>query len=185
MHILLIGGSPTDRSRTQILLDNAADWLGHRGVKTLIWRATDVPADVLLHAKFNDPAIAQFRAEVAKADGIVIASPVYKAAYTGILKALLDLLPERAFEHKVVLPLMTAGSANHLLALDFSLKPLVAALKAEEIISGVYAQDTQIHYADSEHAARIDDSVEQRLHANLDAFYQALQRRPQLQQAVA
>ncbi len=185
MQILLIGGSPTTRSRTQILLDHAAEWLTHRGAETLTWRVTDIAAEVLLHAKFNDPSIIQFCADVAEADGIIIASPVYKAAYTGVLKALIDLLPERAFEHKVVLPLMTAGSANHLLALDYSLKPLAAALKAEEIITGVYASDKQIHYASADHDASIDRDVSQRLESNLDAFYQALRRRPQRQRAVA
>ena len=185
MQILLIGGSPAQRSRTQILLDHSAEWLEHRGAQTLTWRATDIPAEVLLHAQFSHPSIAQFREDIAQADGIIIASPVYKAAYTGILKAIIDLLPERAFEHKVVLPLMTAGSANHLLALDFSLKPLVAALKAEEIISGVYASDQQIHYPDANHPARLDDDVKRRLHDNLESFHQALQRRPAQQKAVA
>ncbi|WP_241622277.1 NADPH-dependent FMN reductase [Rosenbergiella australiborealis] len=185
MQILLIGGSPADRSRTQILLEHSADWLSHRGAKTLTWRATDIPAEVLLHAQFSHPTIAQFREDVAQADGIIIATPVYKAAYTGILKALIDLLPERAFAHKVVLPLMTAGSSNHLLALDFTLKPLVAALKAEEIISGVYTCDQQIHYGDATHPAQIDEDVKTRLHDNLEAFHQALKRRPLQQQAVA
>jgi len=185
MQILLIGGSPAQRSRTQILLDHSADWLSHRGAQTLTWRATDIPAEVLLHAQFAHPSIAQLREDVAQADGIIIASPVYKAAYTGVLKAMIDLLPERGFEHKVVLPLMTAGSANHLLALDFSLKPLIAALKAEEIISGVYASDQQIHYPDADHPAKIDEDVKRRLQDNLESFYQALQRRPSQQQAVA
>jgi len=166
-------------------LDHSSEWFAHRGAQTLTWRATDIPAEVLLHAQFSHPSIAQFREDIAQADGIIIASPVYKAAYTGVLKAVIDLLPERAFEHKVVLPLMTAGSANHLLALDYSLKPLVAALKAEEIISGVYASDKQIHYPEANHPARIDDEIKNRLHENLEALYQALRRRPAQQRAVA
>ena len=35
---------------------------------------------------------------------VVIATPVYKAAYSGILKAFLDLLPQDGLDGKLVLP---------------------------------------------------------------------------------
>ncbi len=56
------------------------------------------------------------------------------------LKTLLDLLPERALQGKVVLPLATCGcTLAHLLAVDHALKPVLSALKAQEILHGVFA----------------------------------------------
>jgi FMN reductase len=49
---------------------------------------------------------------------------VYKAAYSGLLKTLLDLLPQCALAGKVVLPVVTCGSPAHVLAIDYALRPL-------------------------------------------------------------
>jgi hypothetical protein len=58
---------------------------------------------------------------------------VYKASFSGALKTLLDLFPERALEGKVVLPFATGGTIAHMLAVDYALKPVLSALKAQEI----------------------------------------------------
>jgi FMN reductase len=81
---------------------------------------------------------------VAEARGLIVATPVYKAAYTGSLKALLDILPPQAFRNKTVLPIATGGSPAHMLVLDYSLKPVLGALGASDILQGVYATDGQI-----------------------------------------
>ena len=178
MRILLISGSPVAISRSQILVDTARQWLNLKGAETRLVKVSEINAQALIQAQFSHPEIRQVIEQVASADGIIVASPVYKAACTGVLKTLLDLLPERALENKVVLPLMTAGSQAHLLALDYSLKPILGALKAEEIINGVYACDNHIQYASSSHPTLIADEILDRLEQNLGAFWQALQRRP-------
>lgn len=178
MHIVLIGGSPTTTSRSQILLETARQWLNQEGAETTLIKVSEINALALVQAQFTHPEIRHVIDQVASADGIIVASPVYKAACTGVLKALLDLLPERALEHKVVLPLMTAGSPSHLLALDYALKPILSALKAEEIIQGVYACDNQIQYPSGAYPATLNDEIYQRLEQNLESFYRALQRRP-------
>jgi len=43
-----------------------------------------------------------------------------------------------------VLPLATGGSLAHFLALDYALKPVLAALGARDILDGVYATDAQL-----------------------------------------
>ena len=64
-------------------------------------------------------------AQVANAQLIVVATPVYKAAYSGLLKVFLDLLPQTALAGKTVLPLATGGSPHHMLALDCALRPVL------------------------------------------------------------
>ncbi|MFY2980449.1 NAD(P)H-dependent oxidoreductase, partial [Klebsiella pneumoniae] len=85
------------------------------------------------YARFDNPALHTLNEQLAGADGLIIATPVYKASFSGALKTLLDLLPERALEGKIVLPLATGGTIAHMLAVDYALKPVLNALKAQEI----------------------------------------------------
>jgi len=178
MNIVFLSGSPSDRSRSALLLDYARQWLAKAGIQETLIKVSDLDAQALVSADFKHPDILQVIKQVQHADGLVIASPVYKGAYSGVLKTLLDLFPERALENKVVLPLMTAGSHAHLLALDYALKPLLGAMKAEEIINGIYAVDTQIRYAQDGNPAEIAPEIIDRLEQNLQAFLSAIQRRP-------
>jgi FMN reductase len=61
---------------------------------------------------------------------VVVATPVYKAAYSGLLKVFLDVLPQTALKGKLVLPLATGGSPHHMLALDYALRPVLQSLGA-------------------------------------------------------
>ncbi len=87
--------------------------------------------------------------ELQKADGVIVGSPVYKASYSGVLKALFDLLPQDVLQDTFVLPVMTGGSSSHLLALDYALKPLLATVKAHSL-KGLYFQDSEISKTGSE-----------------------------------
>ncbi|PKQ39641.1 NADPH-dependent FMN reductase [Pseudomonas sp. YY-1] len=178
MHVVLLSGSPAARSRTELLLDYVRQRLEAQHVEVSLLRVRDFPAEDLLHARFDSPAVQQLQAVVASADGLVVGTPVYKASFTGALKVLLDLLPERALAHKVVLPLASGGSPAHLLAVDYALKPVLAALKAQEMLSGVFAVDKQIAYPEGELPAQIDDELRERLDESLEQLAAALARRP-------
>nr|MDP9125329.1 NAD(P)H-dependent oxidoreductase [Pseudomonadota bacterium] len=97
----------------------------------------------LVRADFDEPAIRRAREQVAAARLVVIATPIYKASFSGLLKTFLDLLPQDALRGKTVLVLGTGGSAAHLLALDYALKPVLAALGARHILDSIYAVDAQ------------------------------------------
>ncbi|KAI1690900.1 NADPH-dependent FMN reductase domain-containing protein [Ditylenchus destructor] len=75
---------------------------------------------------------------------VVIATPIYKAAYSGLLKIFLDLLPQDGLAGKSIWTLATGGSLAHLLALDYGLLPVLSALGARSHIDGVYAADAHI-----------------------------------------
>ncbi|BAU74964.1 NADPH-dependent FMN reductase [Metapseudomonas furukawaii] len=178
MHVVLLSGSPSARSRTELLLEYASQRLQGHGLEVSLLRVRDFPAEALLYADFASAAVQQLQAVVASADGLVVATPVYKASFTGALKVLLDLLPERALAHKAVLPLASGGSPAHLLAVDYALKPVLAALKAQEMLPGVFAVDKQIAYPEGGAPARIDDELRERLDESLDQLLAALARRP-------
>ncbi|MBV6287822.1 NADPH-dependent FMN reductase [Pseudomonas aegrilactucae] len=178
MLVVSLGGSPSLRSRSGVLLDRAKHWLHHQGVEVVTFQVRDFPAEDLLHARFDSPKVQHFLQMVAQADGLVVATPVYKASFAGALKTLLDLLPERALEHKVVLPIATGGSIAHMLAVDYALKPVLSALKAQETLQGIFADDSQIAYGEGSAAAQLAPALEQRLNESLEQFYSALARRP-------
>jgi FMN reductase len=163
MSVLLIAGSPSERSRSAALLDRVGRLLA-AGRGALIERLSirDLPPQALLLADLGHPAVQEVTRKVAEARAIVVATPVYKAAYSGVLKLLLDLLPQTAFKDKVVLPLATGGSPNHMLALDYALRPVLQSLSARHILPGVYATDAQVALT-PEDAYVIHPDIEARL----------------------
>jgi FMN reductase len=146
MSVLLISGSPSPTSSGARLLYHIGERLASQGHHCSRLLVRDLPAEALLHANFSDPAIVRALAQVAAADAVVIATPVYKAAYSGILKAFLDLLPQEGLDGKLVLPVATGGSQSHMLALDYALRPVLAALNARFILPSIYSTSDQLHW---------------------------------------
>lgn len=166
MSVLLIAGSPSERSRSAALLDAVAQRLQFRGVRTERLQIRDLSPQALILADFGNPSISHALGRVAKADVVVVATPVYKAAYSGVLKVFLDLLPQNALAGKTVLPLATGGSPNHMLALDYALRPVLQSLGAKQILPGIYATDAQVAVSESgayevnaDIGQRLDDAV--------------------------
>jgi len=167
--VLSLLGSPSIRSRSAALLGELEQRLaagpgGPRAVARLVLR--ELPADALLRGDASERGIAAAVGAVAEAQLLLVATPIYKAAYSGLLKAFLDLLPQDALRGKTVLPLATGGSIAHLLALDYALKPVLSALGARDILDPVYATDAQIprhetlgYSASPEVVARIDSAL--------------------------
>ena len=111
------------------------------------------------------------------AHGIIVATPIYKASFSGLLKAALDILPQYAFVGKVILPLGTGGSLAHMLALDYALRPVLQSMGARHIVQSHFVLDTllsadgsQISLEDSNFAGlrRARDHFMHSLTENLD-----------------
>lgn len=149
MYVVALLGSPSRPSRTARLVDAAIPLLREQGVETVVISVYDFTAEDILYGRFDSPAIKNLQQLVKQSAGLIVATPVYKAAYAGALKLLLDVLPEGALEHKPVLPLVSGGTAAHLLAVDYAVKPVLGALKAQEIHSGVFAVESQLSVSPS------------------------------------
>jgi FMN reductase len=167
--ILLISGSPSIPSRSGALLEYAAERLGAEGLTTELTSVRDYPAEDLILGKFDSPAFEVTKRLVAEARGLIVATPVYKAAYTGALKALLDILPPQALRNKTVLPIATGGSAVHLLVLDYALKPVLGTLGASDILQGVYVTDSQLQLGEKGYAF-VDEEIRKRFDRELDSL---------------
>lgn len=176
MTILLIAGSPSIPSRSTRLLHHAGERLASLGHRCSKLHVLDLPAQALLQADYNNVDIKLAKAAVEQADAVVIATPVYKAAYCGILKAFLDVLPQDGLAGKLVLPLATGGSQSHMLALDYALRPVLSALGAKHVLPSIYATDAQIGWA-ADKGLSLDPAIAQRLSngvEQLSAYLHAL-----------
>ncbi len=168
--VVTIGGSPSTPSRTQRVLDYASEVLQADGISVSSILLRDIPAEALFFGRATDNAVLASRInQLESATGLVIATPVYKAAYTGVLKAFLDQLPENVLVDKVVLPIALGGSPAHTLMLDYSLKPVLSALGARLVVDGVFIPQRALRVPDSG-PIELDDDIEKRLHAALQCL---------------
>ena len=76
---------------------------------------------------------------VLTADGLIAASPTYKASYSGLFKQFFDVIDESALENLPTVVAATGGSPRHSLVLDTALRPLLSYLKALVLPLGIYA----------------------------------------------
>jgi FMN reductase len=174
--ITVLSGSPSPSSRTRLLSAWVADWLGKKGFDIHALDVRDLPAADLFEAKLDGPEVKRAVQAVADAHGVVIATPVYKAAYPGVLKAFLDLLPQLGLTGKIVLPLAVGGSLAHVLAIDYAMRPILSSLNALHITGGLFFLDKQLERTD-EGGVRIDPGMEDKLKLLLQSFADSVRMR--------
>ena len=80
-------------------------------------------------------------AAVEQADIVVVATPVYRGAYTGLFKHFFDFIDQDALIDKPILLAATGGSERHALMIDHQLRPLFSFFQARTLPLGVYATD--------------------------------------------
>ncbi len=165
--VLALAGSPSTQSRSSTLLTHAVARARELGFTVEEIGLRDLPAEDLIGGAYMGEAAIALRERVARASALLVATPVYKASFSGGLKTVLDLLAERSLTGKVVLPLATGGSPAHLLALEYSLKPVLSALGARHILAGIYATEGQVSPAKPLGEA-VDPLIAGRLDAAVD-----------------
>ena len=84
------------------------------------------------------PEVDSLIAAVAESDLLIVASPTYKATYTGLLKAFLDRYGSDGLKGTTAIPLMTAGSDLHGLAPEVHLRPLLVELGSSVPTRGLF-----------------------------------------------
>jgi len=146
--IATISSSPSDPSRTDAVLEYVTKRLISHGhdITPIVLR--DLPADPLLRGDADHPGIAAAVKTLESADAVVVTTPVYKAAYAGLLKVFLDLLPQYALKGKTVLPLATGGTPAHVLVIDYALRPVLTSLGAGAIGQGWFVLSSHIRLYD-------------------------------------
>ena len=145
--VTVISAGTGEPSSTRML----ADRIAHRSVELL--RETGTPASVgvielaPLAVDIADATVAgfpsgQLRAaiqQIASADAIIAATPVYKAGISGLFKSFIDVLDDDLLIAKPVLLAATAGSGRHALVIDDQMRPLFAYMRALTLPTSVFA----------------------------------------------
>jgi FMN reductase len=99
--------------------------------------ATDIAN--ALTAGFPSAALREVIGELAAADAVVAATPVYKAGLSGLFKAFVDVLDNDLLVAKPVLLAGTAGTARHAMVVDDQMRPLFAFMRALTTPTSVFA----------------------------------------------
>ncbi|TWI59098.1 NADPH-dependent FMN reductase [Halalkalibacter nanhaiisediminis] len=96
---------------------------------------------------------------IESADCYIIATPIFQASLTGVLKNLFDLLPVSALRNKVIGFAATGGTYQHYLVVENQLKPIAGYFKSYITPEYVYAHrehfNNRNEVIDTEVAARI------------------------------
>ncbi len=75
---------------------------------------------------------------------LVLATPVYKGSYTGLLKSFLDVLPHQALAGSVVVPVTVSAAPSHKLLADIHLRPVLAELGASVPTPAVALEEREL-----------------------------------------
>jgi FMN reductase len=148
MSVAVVVGNPKVGSRTLRValavadgLDRRLDDLSPRVVVDLAEVATEI----------FDPGLTkvqQWLETVAASDLVIVASPTYKATYTGLLKSFLDRYGNDALAGTVAVAVMTGAAPVHALAPEVHLRPLLVELGASVPSRALYVVEEQFNDLD-------------------------------------
>jgi FMN reductase len=79
----------------------------------------------------------------------VIATPVYKATYTGLLKSFLDWFGQTGLAGVTVVPVMVGATAAHALAVEVHLRPLLVEIGATVPTRGLFILESELDVLDA------------------------------------
>ena len=137
MSTAIVVGNPKPRSRT------------HDAARVVLEQLTGAGPDLSLDlADFGaglldwaDPDVAAAVERVKGATLVVVASPTYKATYTGLLKLFLDRFGANSLAGVTAIPVMLGGDWRHSLAPEVFLKPVLAELGASTPTRSLFLLD--------------------------------------------
>jgi FMN reductase len=189
VRLVIISAGTSEPSTTRMLADRAAqrvaDRLRETGRNTNMRVIEIGPLAVgiarALVTGLPEPEVQIAIQDVATADALIAATPVYKAGISGLFKAFADLLDNDLLIAKPVLLAATAGSARHAMVAEDHLRPLFAFFRALPTPTSLFAAPedwadpaltARIDRAAIEMAALIDSSLGRRIEQGAWSGYQ-------------
>lgn len=135
--VAVVVGNPKPGSRTLAAAVHVARELSGAAEPDLVVDLADLGPALL---DWTDPGVAALVEQVGAADLVVVASPTYKAAYTGLLKLFLDRFPTDGLRG-VAVPLMLGAGPGHALAPELTLRPVLTEIGGVVPAKGLYVVD--------------------------------------------
>jgi FMN reductase len=143
---VVIVGNPKPASRTRVLAEEVAGQVAARAG----W-SDDGGVDVIDLADhtgglfdWSSAEIAGLVERVLAADLLVVASPTYKATYTGLLKVFLERFGRDQLAGTPTVAVMTGGRDTHALAVEHALRPLLVEIGASVPTRGLYVVESDL-----------------------------------------
>jgi len=131
--LVAVSGADSPTSKTRALVAAVVEERGGQLIDLL-----DLSADGLLGRR-EDAAVATAVETASNADVLIVATPVYRATYTGAIKAFFDRFAPRALARTAVVLVATAIAKEHFLSLDTGGRALIASLEGWTVPQVVYA----------------------------------------------
>ena len=144
MTATVIVGNPKPASRTRtVAVDLARAVLARAGETSepVVIEVSELKAGLFA---WGDPAVAAAKQAVMSGDLLVVASPVYKASITGLLKAFLDQFAQDELGALATVPLMVGAGPGHALAVEAHLRPVLVEIGASCPTRGVYVLESEV-----------------------------------------
>jgi NAD(P)H-dependent FMN reductase len=162
MKILVLNGSPMEKSRTRGITKLAQEFLEEKGVQveTIDLGLEKLPLFPGDGGNENDVTLQKLYREAEDADGFFIASPEYHNGMSGVLKNALDFLGGSHFKHKpAAIAAASGGSKGGINALNNMrtvLRGLYAIVLPDQFVSDPYCYDEAYNLEDREAVERVD-----------------------------
>jgi FMN reductase len=147
--VAVVVGNPKPRSRTLTVAEAVATAAADAGGLT---GGTSMTVDLAdLGPRLFDWSSPEVRAAVdsVRASALaVVASPTYKASYTGLLKSFLDWFGTSDLDGVTVVPVMVGAGTQHALAVEVHLRPVLVELGATLPTRGLYVTEDELGQLD-------------------------------------
>jgi FMN reductase len=147
LRLAVVSAGTSDPSSTRLLADRTAEraaaLAASRGstVTVGVIDLREIAADVstALVSQLITPNLRRAITVLGEADGIIAATPVYKAGPSGLFTSFFQVLDNDLIIAKPVVLAATAGTARHALVADDQMRPLFAYLRALAVPTSLFA----------------------------------------------
>jgi FMN reductase len=147
LRLVVVSAGASDPSSTAMVADRlaartvaAAEAHGREvAVTTIELRAMANEIGAALVSQNLGPKLAAAVEALGAADGIIAATPIYKAGVSGLFKGFFDVLDNDLLIGRPTALAATAGTARHALVVDEAMRSLFAYMRALTIPTSVFA----------------------------------------------
>jgi FMN reductase len=141
----IVVGNPRPKSRTlsvaQSVAGAAAAAAGLDDADRFVVDLADLAVELF---DWSSVPVREAVEQVSAANLVVVASPTYKAAYTGLLKSFLDWFSTTGLSGVTTVPVMVGAGPAHALAVEVHLRPVLIEIGATVPTRGLYVLEQQL-----------------------------------------
>ncbi len=153
-HVGVVVGNPRARSRTldvaRHVARRAAEAAGLDPADQLVVDLADLGPELF---DWSSASVRSAVDAVRSCSLLVVASPTYKATYTGLLKSFLDWFDTAGLDGITTVPVMVGAGAAHALAVEVHLRPLLIEIGAILPTRGLFVVESELPRLDETVAA--------------------------------